>query len=376
MKIKALIIAMGLACSPFAAGSDAVWTVKPGNTLTGIAKTFQPQDDEARIKLEQAIVTANPTALQNGSLVVGAKLVIPGEGTDASVKIVKAATPVALAATVPADVKLPPATTPVPLEHALAEPKQEVRPVAKKRAAVALPGIGKIAGTGNVPGDDAMFNATVIHVKKDRNELAYISSLFPNRIATPFKAPRVINNADMEEDAITAVDSSLYVAAGFSESTGVFITGSEPGDPVISLTLVPKPMPQQTITLVLDAEGSSTAARKDKQEASSYTGTLVERFRLLASGKIPAGFTETGLPNAVGRNNSMLVIPESRFSGRDVDIFRYRIENVSTSSFELSESSFYQDGVLGVAIFPEITLRPGQYTYVLVASDKKLAGGE
>lgn len=239
----------------------------------------------------------------------------------------------------------------------------EGRPAQRPRPSVKLPGVGQIKG------DDAMFNANVISVRPDRTEVVYISKNFPNRIATPFSVPKMIG-ADIQ-DLVTQVGSSLYVQPGVQNPLGVFITGSSPGDPVISITLVPKDMPQQTVSLLLDSTTDAGKRPKSKDgSGDSYTNRLVNLLREVASGRAPAGFSEGALPNAIGRMGNLLVMPEMRYSGHDMDIFKYRIENKGPSALEINEADFYQEGVLAVSAFPNVRLNPGGATFVFIVADK------
>jgi hypothetical protein len=68
--------------------------------------------------------------------------------------------------------------------------------------------------------------------------------------------------------------------------------------------------------------------------------------------------------------DALLVLPEKRYSGQHLDVFKYRVENVGQAEIELAESSFYHDGVRAVSIYPVIKLRKGMTTSVFVLSDK------
>ena len=63
-------------------------------------------------------------------------------------------------------------------------------------------------------------------------------------------------------------------------------------------------------------------------------------------------------------------MPEKRYSGQHLDVFKYRVENVGQEEIELAEPSFYRDGVRAVSIYPVIKLRKGMSTSVFVLSDK------
>lgn len=230
-----------------------------------------------------------------------------------------------------------------------------------------LPGIGKLSG------NQAVFNASVIRVSDMRNEVVYVSNVYPNRIATPFRRPMLVGTlpAGYTDDTIGIVGSSMYFPA-IEKSFAVFITGNDPGDQVVSLTFMPKDIPTQIVTLMLDGGENASVDRKEASP-DSYTDALVSKFRSIAMGKVPTGFSSAKLPQAIAKTGALIIIPEKRFSGQKLDIYRYRVENTGTGGVELAETAFYETRVRGVAIYPNIRLDAGEFTYVFVASDKELS---
>lgn len=271
-------------------------------------------------------------------------------------KVVKAKTPATLAAGGAE-------ATPLPQDTQAAAQSAVVRQ--KHKPATNLPGVGKLSG------DPAVFNASVIHVSSNRNEVAYVSRGYANRFSTPFRHPMLVGTVPdkYSDENIKVVGSSMYFPP-IDESFAIFMTGDDPGDQVISLTLVPKVIPAQTLKLMLDDR--SSPAERDRKEGipGSYTEALIEKFRMVAIGKVPQGFSSAKMPPTIARAGTLVVIPEERFSGQKLDIYRYRVENADKDTVELSEPSFYEKGVRGVAIYPNLKLNAGEFTYVLVAADK------
>ena len=243
--------------------------------------------------------------------------------------------------------------------------KPEVgKPVPGKSEPAMLPGLGLL------PGEKRPMMANVVRVTSHYNEVLYVSAGFPNRISTPFAAPKLIDNSEVEWQV---QGQSLYISPKSSEKpVGLFVTGAGVNDPVVSLTLIPRNIPAQTIILQMDEDPSSAAASSQpgESEASSYTDRLRSILRHVVIGKTPAGFSEGLLPVAVGRMDALLVMPEKRYSGQHLDVFKYRVENVGQAEIELAESSFYRDGVRAVSIYPVIKLQKGMSTSVFVLSDK------
>lgn len=244
--------------------------------------------------------------------------------------------------------------------------KPEVgKPVPGKSEPAMLPGLGLL------PGEKRPMMANVVRVTSHYNEVLYVSAGFPNRISTPFAAPKLIDNSEVEWQI---QGQSLYISPKSAEKpVGIFVTGAGANDPVVSLTLIPRNIPAQTIILQMDEDSTSAVASSqpgESVESSSYTDRLRGILRHVVIGKTPAGFSEGLLPVAVGRMDALLVMPEKRYSGQHLDVFKYRVENVGQAEIELAESSFYRDGVRAVSIYPVIKLRKGMSTSVFVLSDK------
>ena len=277
--------------------------------------------------------------------------------------VVKAATPAALAAGVAA---LPdPSNSKQVIQDTQAKDIQATDIRQKTKLATSLPGVGKLSGSS------AVFNASVIRVSAERNEVVYVSHDYPNRISTPFRHPMLVGALPegYNDDTIKIVGSSIYFPA-VDKSLAVFITGNDPGDQVVSLTLMPKDIPAQTVSLMLDGGESASTDRKTDAAPGSYTEALVAKFRLIAVGKVPQGFSSAKMPPTIGRAGALIIIPEERYSGQKLDIYRYRVENSRKGVVELAETSFYENGVRGVAIYPNLKLDAGETTYVFVAADK------
>lgn len=244
------------------------------------------------------------------------------------------------------------------------EGMQRLKPEVGKPEPAMLPGLGLL------PGEKRPMMANVVRVTSHYNEVLYVSAGFPNRISTPFAAPKLIDNSEVEWQV---QGQSLYISPKSAEKpVGIFVTGAGANDPVVSLTLIPRNIPAQTIILQMDEDPSSAAASSQpgESEASSYTDRLRSILRHVVIGKTPAGFSEGLLPVAVGRMDALLVMPEKRYSGQHLDVFKYRVENVGQAEIELAESSFYRDGVRAVSIYPVIKLQKGMSTSVFVLSDK------
>jgi conjugal transfer pilus assembly protein TraK len=155
---------------------------------------------------------------------------------------------------------------------------------------------------------------------------------------------------------------------------GIFIADKKPGRPVVALTLVPKSIPAQSIVVQLDP--STRVADDAEEEAEGYSNRLVQLLREIVRGRVPQGYSAA--PIAVGQATvgPVRATPEERWSGADMDIHRYRIENTGAEPVELTDPSFYEPGVKAVLFFPRIRIAPGETTaaYTVRGLDQEGAG--
>lgn len=233
---------------------------------------------------------------------------------------------------------------------------------------VTLPGLGKVSG------DPRLMKAVVVPVNGDGTEVVQVSSQFQNRISTPFETPKIIDSSDTE---FKISGSNIFLSTPSDNPVVVYITGSERNDPVISLTIVPKPIPAQTIILQLDPSIAVQSSPKGHHEhkPETYEQHLAGLLKTLASGDTPEGFTTGNISNIVGRKGVLIINPVARYSNAYLDIFVYQAQNAGASTINLSETSFYQKGVRAVGMYPLSTLRKADKTYVYVISDKTALGG-
>jgi conjugal transfer pilus assembly protein TraK len=248
-------------------------------------------------------------------------------------------------------------------------PQKSIAP--KKRVQEqALPGVGVM------PGDPRMMRANVVRVGTDHTEVIYASNQFHNRISTPFQNPVAV---DQNEAEVIPKGQSLYVLPKTDKPVVLYISDDKPNSPVVSVMLVPRNIPPQTVILQMDTPGARAVGDAEEATSDSYTGKIRYLMRSVALGRAPDGYAEGALPKSVVKMGALLVAPERRYSGAYMDIYRYRVENTGETEIELSEASFYQDGVRAVAIFPVLKLAKAQSTTVFVIADKsaiRLDGGE
>lgn len=282
----------------------------------------------------------------------------------------------------PVAVETKPAPAPVPVE-AKQPARQNIAPVRIPKsvpitttgyqgggAALPLPGVGVMPGKVKPELEN-----NVIRVNSNRTEVISVSATLTNRIATPFANPKAIL---LDGGAtVTADGQSLYVALdGSPDPLALYVTGSEPNDPVVSLTLMPQSLPPQTIVLQLEGldktvVGGGAAGREENPGSPIYTERLVSVLRSVALGKTPEGYVEARLPVAAADFGTFTAVPLARFSGASYDVYRYRLVTESTVTIELEEGAFASEGVRAVAFFPSALIAKNISTDVFVVADKK-----
>lgn len=235
-------------------------------------------------------------------------------------------------------------------------------PPPRRMEAETLPGIG------TMPGENPELKNKVVKNSNERNEVAYISSQFTNRISTPFINPQVIDKSNSE---IEIVGQDIYLKPKSNEPIGIYIT-DEVSHQTISLTLVPKNIPQQTLIAQLDARTNSNGA---EAAPSDYVGKLNNLMKQMAQDKAPAGFTQGALPNSISKRGDLVIKPLIRYSGTVYDIYKYQLTNGSKGNLELQEEAFYnQPNIRSIGFYPETVLTPGSSTTMIVISDRSTAG--
>lgn len=237
----------------------------------------------------------------------------------------------------------------------------ELIPGLKER--IDLPMLGKSGGAPR------LMNQNVVRMGEGRNEVVYVSFRQPNRISTPFSKPRVV---DMSGTNIQVIGKDVYLAPSKDDPVGLFISDdSGESAQVAALTLVPANIPGQNISLVFEAP-------KDMPENLLKEGSGGSQFDLVRSviatainGEIPEGYDVARANVGVARIGNVLVTPRRFYSSYDTNLFVYDLKNIGVKDVELSEQSFYEDGVMGVSFWPRVNLKAGEDSSVYIMSLKR-----
>ena len=230
---------------------------------------------------------------------------------------------------------------------------------------------GGLPGLGLPPGTAPPQDPLVISVTPGVTEVVRVSATMPNRIATPYENPRVV---DASSAQIQTIGNNVFVLPKDDNPFGIFITDEAPGKPVAALTLVPSELASQNIMLQLNRAQTSWRGggaglggeRKDANQA--HVENLVSLMRAVALGQIPPGFVEADVQAPSIAIGPIKASPALRWSSVELDIYSYALRNTGTSLVELTEQSFFERGVLAVSFYPQVQLAPGAQTRAIVVS--------
>lgn len=229
---------------------------------------------------------------------------------------------------------------------------------------VTLPTIG--TASSNPVIDNKALDANVVYVT-NRNEIVYVSSTFPNRISTPYANPKIIDQSNWEYEK---VGQEIFVTPSGSEPVQIFIVDQQSGAPTASLTLVPQAIPGQNISLVLQQAPRKSGDVSARESATSYVDELRETMRELALNRTPYGYTDSDISVGVARIGQVIAVPQKIYSGSSYNIFVYTLENASSNPTELTEPSFWHEGVVAVSFWPRIRLEAGERTNAFIMTNK------
>jgi conjugal transfer pilus assembly protein TraK len=218
------------------------------------------------------------------------------------------------------------------------------------------------------PTSPKVFGQNVITVGSGRNEVIYASFRQPNRISTPFLKPKII---DMSGTEFQVVGQDVYFVPDKEEPIGIFISGDDAPGRVASLTLVPANIPGQNISLMFENKREMGDAQTGVGPESSHIEYVRSILASAINGDVPEGFDVSETNVGMARIGNVMVKPTSLLSSRDKNVFIYKLKNVGPNRHELTEQSFYEEGVSGIAFWPKVNLEPGDESSVYILAPKQ-----
>jgi conjugal transfer pilus assembly protein TraK len=206
------------------------------------------------------------------------------------------------------------------------------------------------------------------------NEVVPIGINSINRIRTTFARPQVKTVANAE---ISTEGSMVYVASASPEPVKLFVLDEERPERALSLTLLPRDLPPVDVEIRLAGEDAvqlpvarDAAARWEMEQP--YVETIADVMKALSQGEVPQGYGLSQVSAATAAwmprcdFAGMGITPVQALDGSHLVAVVARVVNRSATVQTLDESRCEADGVLAVAAWPAITLRPGEETELFV----------
>lgn len=230
---------------------------------------------------------------------------------------------------------------------------------------------------GTLPDGMTAVNPTVIHATDGVAYEVKVSRWMPNRFATPFRSPKVVDSSGAQ---IQTVNGDVFVLPSGDGAFVVYVLEGAPTPgvraPTLSLVLIPQErLPAQNVVITFDAAIGGNPLQKGPGDVP-YVRHIKEVYRGIVRGNIPQGFVRSkfdGKPIAV-LGGAVDVAPLEYYSGTNMMIVVYALRNTGAASVEINEESFYRERVRAVALYPNTILLPGQETRLYVLVD--VPGGE
>ena len=261
--------------------------------------------------------------------------------------------------------------SPSPAEALAQTPRvQAGNPPSKEDQGKRLPALKK---------DDPALKPFVVHTRIGINEVVNVSSRLLNRISTPFPEPVIVDTSGAK---YKIVGSEIFLLPANDEPAGIYIFNKNDPTQTISLTIVPQGgIPGQNILVKLedfrpigDLALAKSARNALATQANDYESSLVKILLAAVNGEIN-GFSPVPLHTDVAVIDEIQITPDVVFQGQTLDVYRYRLRNMSKSVAALHEGAFYRKGIKAISFFPKTELAPDEQTFVYIVSDKAMAEG-
>lgn len=248
-----------------------------------------------------------------------------------------------------------------------------------KNQEIALPAIAVEADPRKKSRGSSQVLATLqtITVKPGVNELIEVAVNHPNRIVTPFKAPRVVTSASAVVETSAHV---IYVVPANEAPVTMFVTETGDEERAISLTLLPRQIPPRELRLEVppgvslpNAAKAAVRSRQTDRRDRSYVARTSRAFDKLAKGQIPEDFSFSRKapyphPLCAVRNGFEVVFGTGQYLlGENQEIYIGIVRNGGETEAVFQEPWCYSTGVIAVALWPHANLRPGESVEIYLA---------
>lgn len=186
-----------------------------------------------------------------------------------------------------------------------------------------------------------------------------VSGVAPNLFVTPFRHPQVIVGNTRYAKRFTH-GRDIFIGSTLSFPVGIYVTGRNPDDPVVSLTLIPGKTPAKIYHLVFPGFVPDQAPAVP--DHSAYASQMVALMRDAVMNQVPEDYRQSHrippLTVAIPLSWSGL----KRWMGNHHQILEYRITNDLKQKITLTENDFYSKGVEAVSLYSHHLLYPGEST--------------
>ncbi|NNH79202.1 hypothetical protein HLH17_16415 [Acinetobacter sp. ANC 5380] len=219
--------------------------------------------------------------------------------------------------------------------------------------------------------DQAGLKQQTVTIGNDDTHVVAVSASSMNRISTPFLNPIVLLNSGATSKV---VGTDVYVIMQSDQPVGIFIREDDNlanNSPVASLTMVPKAIPQQNISVILDGNARGRLTSPNKKVSSDYVEFIGNTMAAIEKKQLPDGFSRSNVDGkVVARVGAVTLKPKAIYSGVELNAYVYTAKNVSGQYVELSEPSFWHQGVRAIAFADgKIKLPPNGTTEITILSD-------
>lgn len=218
--------------------------------------------------------------------------------------------------------------------------------------------------------DQANLRQQTVTIDNDDTHVVAVSAANMNRINTPFRNPIVLVNGGAK---YKVVGQDVYVVMESDQPVGVYVREDDNlanNSPVASLTLIPKAIPMQNISVVLANTMRERLSNPNAKMATDYQDVIRLNMSQVAVGKLPDGYSKSNVrEKTIARVGAVTLRPKAIYSGVENNIYVYTAQNVTGQYVELSEPSFWHKGVRAVAFNEKIKLAPNDTTEVIIVAD-------
>jgi conjugal transfer pilus assembly protein TraK len=183
------------------------------------------------------------------------------------------------------------------------------------------------------------------------NVAIHVSGYAPNEILTPFHHPRVISTQKGTIQYV-ALGNKAVISVVPTHPVGILLTGSQPNDPAVNLTLIPKAIPGRNFKLDIQDWQPNPIVMASAHRHSARATHILHVMAAVAQGQVPSGYGRSNRLPFAQQANGLHLTPIIHFNGTRHSLVEYRVRNLNANPVTLSENDFYKPGVAAVAFWP------------------------